>query len=56
MNRKVVGRGVMKDKIASEYKRVLKLVLKSKVNGRNKVLAINIWAVSVLRYEAGIFE
>ena len=33
----------MKIKFAREYKRWLKLVLKSKVNGRNKILAINIW-------------
>ncbi len=46
----------MKDKFASEYKRRLKLVLKSKLNGRNKILAINTWAVSVLRYGAGILK
>ena len=46
----------MKDKFASEYKRRLKLVLKSKVNGRNKILAINTWAVSVLRYGEGILK
>ena len=34
----------MKDKFASEYKRRLKLVLKSKLNGKNKILAINTWA------------
>ena len=46
----------MKDKFASEYKRRLKLVLKSKLNGKNKILAINTWAVSVLRYGAGILK
>ena len=34
----------------------LKLVLKSKLNGRNKILAINIWAVSLLRYTGGIIR
>ena len=46
----------MKDKFAGEYKRRLKLVLKSKLNGKNKILAINTWAVSVLRYGAGILK
>ena len=46
----------MKDKFASEYKRRLKLVLKSKLNVKNKILAINTWAVSVLRYWAGILK
>ncbi|XP_063595812.1 uncharacterized protein LOC134772704 [Penaeus indicus] len=46
----------MKEKFTSEYKRRLKLVLKSKLNGKNKILAINTWAVSVLRYGAGILK
>ena len=46
----------MKGKFAAEYKRRLKLVLKSKLNGKNMVLAINTWAVSVLRYGAGILK
>ena len=36
--------------------RRLKLVRKSKLNGRNKILAINIWAVSLLRYSGGIIR
>ena len=40
-----------------EYKRRLKLVvLKSKLNEKNKINAINTWAVSVLRYGAGIIR
>ena len=31
-------------------------MLKSKLNGKNKINAINIWAVSVLRYGAGIIR
>ena len=42
----------MKDKFASEYKRRLKLVLKSKLNGKNKIIAIKTWAVSVLKWTA----
>ena len=30
--------------------------MESKLNGKNKVIAINTWAVSVLRYEAGIIR
>ena len=39
----------MKKRFVREYKRRLKLVLKSKLNGKNKINAINTWAVSVLR-------
>ena len=40
-----------------EYKRRLRLVvLKSKLNEKNKINAINTWAVSVLRYGAGIIR
>ena len=43
----------MKKRFVRECKRRLELVLKSKLNGRNKINAINTWAVSVLRYGAG---
>ena len=43
----------MKDKFVSEYKRRLKLVLKLKLNGKNKTVS---WAVSILRYWAGILK
>ena len=46
----------MKKKITKEYNRRLKLVLKSKLNGRNIILAINTWAVAVIRYGAGIID
>ena len=46
----------MKKRFAKEYKRRLKLVLKSKLNGKNKINAINTWAVSLLRYGAGIIR
>ena len=46
----------MKTIFRKEYIRRLKLVLKSKLNGRNKILAINIWAVSLLRYSGGIIR
>ena len=41
----------MKKRFEREYKRRLKLVLKSELNEKNKTNAINTWAVSALRYE-----
>lgn len=46
----------MKHKVIAEYKRRLRLVLKSKLNGKNKIYAINTWAVALLRYGAGIID
>ena len=46
----------MKIKVTAEYKRGLKLILKSKLNGKNKIQAINTWAVTLLRYGAGIIN
>ena len=39
-----------------EYKGRLRLILKSKLNGRNKVTAINTWAVTIFRYGAGMIS
>ena len=44
----------MKDIFRNEYMRRLKLVMKSKLNGRNKIKAANTWAVSLLRYGGGV--
>ncbi|XP_065069753.1 uncharacterized protein LOC135694801 [Rhopilema esculentum] len=46
----------MKGKIIKEYKRKLSLILKSKLNGKNKVIAINTWEVAIFKYSAGILE
>ena len=46
----------MKNKVIAEYKRRLRLILKSILNGRNKIQAINTWAVALLRYGAGIID
>ena len=46
----------MKEKITKEYKQRQRLILKSKLNGRNKVTAINTWAVAIFRYGAGIIH
>ena len=44
----------MKDKFRNEYFRRTKLILKSKLNGRNKIMAPNTCVVSILRCDAGI--
>ena len=46
----------MKNKVTVEYKMRLRLILKSKQNGKNKIQAINIWAVALLIYGAGIIN
>ena len=46
----------MKEKINEELKRRQRLILKSKLNERNKVTAINTWAVAIFRYGAGITQ
>ena len=48
--------GLMKKSTIDEYKRRLRLLLRSKLNGGNMIKAINTWAVSVLRYTAGILS
>ena len=44
----------MKEKTIKEYKRRLQLVLKSKLNEKNKITVIDAWTVAVFRYGAGI--
>ena len=46
----------MKNKVTAGYKRRLRLILKSKLNGKNKIQAINAWAIALLRYGAGIIK
>ena len=46
----------MKIKVTAGYKRRLRPILKSKLNGKNKIQAINTWAVALLRYGAGIIN
>ena len=43
----------MKEIFTKEYLRRTRLVLQSKLNGRNRINAINTWVVSLLRYGAG---
>ena len=46
----------MKIRLQNEYYRRLKRILKSKLNGKNLIMAVNTWAVSVLRYGAGVIN
>ena len=46
----------MKDLFSKEHKRRLKLVLKSKLSRKNKIMAANTWAVAILRYRAGVVD
>ena len=46
----------MKDLFSKEYKRTLKLVLKSKLSAKNKIMAANICAVAILKYRAAVVE
>ena len=46
----------MKERFTKEYKRRIKLILKSNLNSRNAISAMNIWAVAVMRYGAGIVK
>ena len=54
------GEGVqhhkMKVKIRKEYMRRIKLVLKSELNARNKIAAINTLAVPVILYSYGVID
>ena len=46
----------MKGKVRKEYKRRLKLILKSELNARNKISAINTLAVPVVLYSYGVIN
>ena len=54
------GEGVqhhkMKVKSKKEYKRRIKLVLKSELNARNKIAAINTLPVPVILYSYGVID
>ena len=52
----IVKEQEMKDKFRNGYFSSTKLILKSKLNGRKKTMALNTWAVSILRYGAGILR
>ena len=45
-----IKREDMKENLTMEYKRRVRKVLQSKLNGGNMIKVINTWAVSLLRY------
>ena len=46
----------MKEKFQKEYYKRVRTVLKSKLNGRNVINAIDIWAVATVWYGVGIIN
>ena len=46
----------MKERVSKEYKRRVRKVLETKLNGNNIIKAINTWAVSVVRYSAPFLD
>ena len=46
----------MMEAFATEYFRRIRIVCKSKLNGKNKINALNTWAISLMRYGAGILD
>ena len=46
----------MKENFRTEYIRRTKIIMKSRFHGRNKIKALNTWAVSLLRYGSGIIK
>ena len=49
-----IKHGEMKETVSKEHVRRIRKILASKLNGGNIITAINSWAVSVIRYGAGI--
>ena len=52
---KVKERG-MKMEFVREYNRKIRVILLSKLNGKNKTKAINSWTVAIMRHGAGVLE
>jgi hypothetical protein len=46
----------MKERLKQEYNRRLRMILKSELNARNKIIAIGELSVPVLRYSFGIIN
>ena len=45
---------IKKEKFSKEYMQWVRLILRSKLKLRNKIMVVNNWAVSVTRYGAEI--
>ena len=51
-----IQRKDMKEKVGKEYKRRVRKILETKLNGGNIIKAINIWAIPMLRYSASFLD
>ena len=51
-----IKESTMKESFWKEYLRRTKAIMKSRLNGKNKIKAINTWAVSSMRYGAGVIK
>ena len=52
---------IKESKMKDNFQRIkvmrrIKVIMRSRLNCRNKIIAINIWAVSLMRYDAGIVK
>ena len=52
----VIRQQLMKEKIKKEYYHRIKKILKTRLNAKNKILAINCLALPVISYSYGIVE
>ena len=46
----------MKEKLRTEYFRRMRLILRSELNGKNKIEAINSLAIPTVQYSFGIID
>ena len=46
----------MKDQFRNGYFRRVKLILKNELNGRNKIIALKTWVISIIKYGAGMLK
>ena len=51
-----IKESTMKESFRKEYLRRTKAIMKSRLNGKNIIKAMNTWAVSLMRYGAGIVK
>ena len=46
----------IKGKFTNEYLWQLRLILRSRLNRRKEIMAVNTWVVSIMRYVAGFLK
>ena len=45
---------LIKNKVFTKYNKRIRMILKFSLNGSNVIVAINTWAVLLVRYTAGV--